>query len=294
MHSIFMKSTIKLSVALAVYNEEENLAECLETVKDIADEIVIVDGGSSDKTVEIAHKFNARIQITSNPRIFHINKQKALEMAKNTWILQLDADERVTKKLAEEILMIISLTNDEIKDYQRKIKDINLFTRHQKLLEERDGVVGRSDSDYAAFFIPRRNFFLGRFLRYGGTYPDGVIRLVKKNKAHFPCLSVHEQIKVDGNAGWLESDLLHMADPTFKRYLTRNNKYINLLVDELRQKDTEKNLNSFIKFFFIRPIAWFFWTQIRHKGILDGIPGIIFSFFSALRFPRAYYRYLKT
>src|SRR6185437_645004 len=98
-----------LSVALAVFNEEKNLEACLESVKDIAQEIVIVDGTSTDKTVDVAKKFGARILIKDNPPIFHINKQKAIDMCKNEWILQLDADERVSPKLAKEIMNVINM-----------------------------------------------------------------------------------------------------------------------------------------------------------------------------------------
>ena len=93
----------KLTVALATYNEEKNLKACLSSVKDIADEIVIVDGTSSDKTVEVAKEFGAKVVVRQNEKIFHINKQKALEMATYEWILQLDADEIVSGKLAQEI-----------------------------------------------------------------------------------------------------------------------------------------------------------------------------------------------
>lgn len=283
----------KLSVVLAVYNEESNLGNCLDTVKEIASEIVIVDGGSLDNTVQIAKSFNARIIQTDNPPIFHINKQKALDLAKYDWILQLDADERVSKKLAFEIEKIIAMSEEAIEDYQMNLPKRRLFLRHQNLLIQRDGHIGKSEGDYAAFFIPRLNFFLGKYLKYGGVYPDGVIRLVKKNKAHFPCKSVHEQIEVQGKVGWLQQELIHMADPTLKRYLERNNKYINLLVNELVLNKTKKDLLTLINFFLIKPVSWFLFTQIKHKGILDGFPGIIFSFFSAMRFPRAYYRYLK-
>ena len=93
----------RLSVVLAVYNEEGNLKDCLVSIKDVANEIVIVDGGSTDKTVEIAESFKAKIIETDNPPIFHINKQKALEAATYDWILQLDADERTSGKLNDEI-----------------------------------------------------------------------------------------------------------------------------------------------------------------------------------------------
>lgn len=282
----------KLSVVLATYNEEKNIADCLSSIKDIADEIIIVDGTSEDKTVEIAKSFGAKVAVTTNPPIFHINKQKALDMAKNDWILQLDADERVSIDLAREIKTIINMNEKEIEKYQQILLKRKLFLRHQKLLEERDGSIGTDSSNYVAFFIPRRNFFLGKFLKYGGVYPDGVIRFVKKDRAHFPCISVHEQIVVDGKVGWLQYDLLHIADPTFQRYLERNSRYINLITDELKKNQVNKNLINLINYFVIKPVWWFLLTQIRHKGILDGISGIIFSFFSALRFPRAYWRYL--
>src|SRR5687768_14970041 len=107
-------NTKKLSVVLATYNEESNIGDCLESIKDIADEIIIVDGSSTDKTVEIAKKYNAKVSLTDNPLIFHINKQKALEQAKNTWILQLDADERITSALSKEIMKVVEMSDDEI------------------------------------------------------------------------------------------------------------------------------------------------------------------------------------
>ena len=97
----------KLSIALATYNEEENLARCLDSIKDIADEIIIVDGTSIDKTVEIAKKYKAKVTVTTNPKNFHINKQKAIDQATGDWILQLDADETISPELKEEIKEII-------------------------------------------------------------------------------------------------------------------------------------------------------------------------------------------
>src|SRR3989344_5004429 len=127
----------KISVVLAVFNEEENLKSCLDSVKDLAWEIVVVDGGSTDKTLEIAKSFGAKIIQTNNPPVFHINKNKAINAAQGDWILQLDADEIVARELAEEIKRIIALK-----------------------------------SDVNGYWIPRRNFFLGRFLTKGGQYPD--------------------------------------------------------------------------------------------------------------------------
>lgn len=283
----------KLSVVLATFNEENNIGKCLSSVKEIADEIIIVDGTSTDKTVEIAKEYGARVIIKDNPPIFHVNKQRALDEAKNTWILQLDADEQVSKDLAREIIKIINFSDSEIEIYQQSLSHRSLFLRHEEQLVKRDGQIGKQSGEYAAFFIPRANYFLGRYLRYGGVYPDGVIRLVKKNKAHFPCVHVHEQIEVDGKVGWLDSDLLHYDSPNFKRYLFRNNRYTTLMSKDFQKEKKKKNVSNLLLYLFYYPVHWFFLTYIRHKGILDGWQGFVFSFFSSLRFPIAYIKYLS-
>lgn len=284
---------MKLSVAIATFNEEQNIDACLKSVKKIADEIVIVDGGSTDKTLEIVKTYNAKVIQTDNPPIFHINKQKSFDASTGDWILYLDADELVSTGLASEIKKIIDMTDQQIDDYQQHLTKGKLFTRHQQLIEQRDGQVGSSDGLYVAFFFPRLNYFLGKYLRFGGVYPDGVIRLFKKGKAYLPCKSVHEQMVVDGRVGWLEHDLMHKDSPTFKRYLQRNYRYIKLITAELQAEKLAKNPLSFLDYMIIKPIWWFLLTQIRHKGFLDGWQGVIFSFFSALRFPRAYLLYLR-
>lgn len=283
----------KLTVVLATYNEEKNLGACLESVKDIASEIIVVDGTSQDNTVGIAKKYGAIVKVVPNQRIFHINKQKALNLATNDWVLQLDADEIVSPELSEEIKQVIEMNSHDIEHYQEKLHNRKLFLRHQQLLEERDGNIGTKEGPYHAFFVPRLNYFLGKYLMYGGVYPDGVIRLVRKDFSHFPCLDVHEQIAVKGRVGWLENDLIHMADPTFKRYLDRNSRYINLIATQLKDDNVSKDLMTYFRYMVAFPVWWFALTFIRHKGFLDGWQGFVFSFFSALRFPRAYSRYRK-
>lgn len=286
----------KLSVVYAARNEEGNLGESIRTIKNIANEIIVVDEESFDKTREIAENLGAKVFIELHHAIFHITKQRALNLAGGGWILQLDADERVTPELAKEIQGVINLSEKEIeKGLQLKYKSTKyqLLLKHQLLIEKRDGKIGIDSGKYAGFFIPRRNYFLGKFLKYGGVYPDGVIRLVKKGKAHFPCKSVHEQIVVEGKVGWLVNPLLHYDSPNIKRYLERNSEYINLMVDKMKKKKIKKNIINSIDYMFIKPIYWLMLTQIRHKGILDGWRGFVFSFFSALRFPRAYLRYIR-
>jgi glycosyltransferase involved in cell wall biosynthesis len=283
----------RLSVALATFNEESNIERCLKSVQSIADEIIIVDGSSSDKTVQIAGNLGATVTVTNNPPIFHINKQKAIEQASGDWILQLDADEYVSEKLGKEITEVINMSDDEIETYEQKIPKLAMFLRHQKIVEERDGKVGETDKPYAAFFVPRANYFLGRYLRYGGVYPDGVIRLIKKGKAYLPAKDVHEQFVVEGKVGWLQNDLLHYDSPTLKKYLARNNRYTSLMAREHKDKNLSKRPFTALSYLLIKPMHWFLLTYFRHKGFLDSWQGFVFSFFSSLRFPISYIKYLR-
>lgn len=282
----------KISVVLATFNEEDNLPGCLASVRGLADELVIVDGGSSDKTIEIAKQFGARLIKADNPPVFHINKQKALEAASGEWILQLDADERVTKELAREIKKVVGMSDSEI--LARRPKDRSkerLFLKHQHLIEQRDGKIGKKTGEVVAFFVPRRNYFLGRPLIHAGVYPDGVIRLVKRGKAWFPAKNVHEQIQVEGEVAWLFSDLEHHDSPTFERYLSRFNRYTSLAAQDLKERREPLNNFNLLYFSTIKPFLNFLKLYIRHRGFLDGMHGFVWSIFSSLHFPVAYFKY---
>lgn len=249
-----------LSVVLATFNEEKNLSECLSSVANLADEIVIVDGSSTDRTVAIAKDYKAKVLVTNNLPNFHINKQKAIGLATKDWILQLDADERVTPELASEI--------------KEKIGDL-----------------------VNGYWIPRKNWFLSRFLMKGGQYPDYTLRLYRKNKGKLPQRDVHEQAVVEGKVGYLKEALLHYPYKDFQLYLYKWNRYNNLLATQIREKLRNKDYLTkslyLIGYVFVKPIHWFLTTYIRHKGFADWGPGFIFSFFSALRFPISYLKYLK-
>lgn len=244
---------MKLSVALATFNEERNLKDCLESIKDWADEIVIVDGGSTDKTIEIAKKFNAKIAVTDNPPIFHINKQKAIDVSSGDWILQLDADERITPELREEINHIINNPAN------------------------RDG-----------YWIPRQNFFLGKWMRKGGLYPDPVIRLFRRGKGRLPCKSVHEQIEIDGQVGFLKNHMIHLAFPSFDDYLKKFETYSNLRKEEIRKEIKKPSIWSTKKFLFLRPLQIFFSLFLLRKGFEDGTRGFIYAIASAYQEMMAY------
>lgn len=249
----------KLSVALAVHNEEENLRACLESVKAIAHEIIIVDGASTDNTVAIAQELGAHVIADENRTNFHINKQKAIDACQGDWILQLDADERVSSMLMKEIKAIID--GDQM---------------------------GTAD----AYYLKRRNYFLGRWMNKGGMYPDPVIRFFKKGKASLPQASVHELMRVDGTTKWLSNDLLHIADPTFSRYLMRSNRYTTLQAEEwLQAGKIGTGWQAVITYILVKPFMRFVSIYLRHKGFMDGFPGFVFAWYSGLHIATSYVKY---
>ena len=243
-----------LSVAMTTFNEQSNIIRCLESLKDFADEIVIVDGQSTDQTVILAKKYS-KVKIISapNPPMFHINKQMAIDACKFDWILQLDADEVVTDDLKYEISKTINKNPQE-----------------------------------NGYWVNRQNFFLGKFLTKGGVYPDATIRLYRRGFGSLPCKDVHEQANIIGKVGHLRSDLLHYSDPTFSRYLLRNDRYTSLLATDLQAKNIKITFLNFINYFIFKPIYWFFLAYFLHRGYVDGFPGFIFAWYSSLRFPIAY------
>ncbi len=250
-----------ISVVLATYNEEQNLATCLDAVKDWADEIVVVDGESTDKTKEVALRYTKKVITTNNKPMFHINKQMAITAATSDWILQLDADEIVSEELKKEITTIINNQTD----------------------------TGLKINGY---WMPRKNFFLGRFLTKGGQYPDYTLRLYRKNKGKLPCKSVHEQAMVEGETGYLKKDLLHYADKTFAHYLKRwSQTYTEREADDIEKNNPGFSIFQIVNYCFIKPKVTFFMLFFRHRGYVDGFSGFVFALFSGLRFMVAYVKY---
>ena len=253
----------KLSVVLATYNEEKNLARTLESIQKIADEIVIADGSSTDKTPQIAKSFGAKVIKTTNKPNFHINKQMAIDAATGEWILQMDADEVVSAELAAEI--------------EEKIND--------------------KDSDINGFWMPRKNYFLGRFLMKGGQYPDYTLRLYRNGKGKLPMKDIHEQAVVEGKVGYLANALLHYPYEDFAFYLKKWNRYNDFIAgqihDELKEKNAISKTAFGLGYLVVKPGHWFVTTYGRHKGFYDSWQGFTFSLFSALRFPVSYLKYIS-
>lgn len=247
-----------ISAALAVYNEEQNILDCINSLKQFAFEIIVVDGNSKDRTREIAEELGATVFKVPNKKMFHINKNLAINKCKGDWIFLIDADERVTEQLAKEIIS--------------KIKE---------------------NPAESGFWISRKNWFLGGFLTKGGAYPDSVIRLFKKGKGILPEKDVHEQIKITGDVGTLESDIIHLADPDFSRYLKRFDRYTAQTAEILHKNNSGINIFALIYFLMIKPVVVFFAIYIRHKGYTDGFRGFAWALFSGAHHFFAYAKYFE-
>lgn len=282
----------KISVVLATRNEAANIADCIKSVKGLADEVVVMDESSTDNTRQLANKLGARVFKVKHAPIFHVTKQKAIAKATGDWILQLDADERVTPDLAKEIKKVLTLSDAAI--LARRPKSGNkwrLFAKHQQLIEAREGELGKHTGEVVAFFVPRRNYFLGRPLLHGGVYPDGVIRLIKRGKARLPAKSVHELMELDGEVAWLFTDLEHHDSPTLARYYARLNRYTDLQAQELKRAKTAKSFWQLVNYSFIKPTSAFITRYLRHAGYKDGPRGFLWAFLSATHYPIAYWKY---
>lgn len=230
----------KLSVVIIARNEEANLPRCLGSVK-WADEILVGDSGSTDRTVEIARSYGARI-VTYEWTGFGPAKQIVSEQAEGEWILSLDADEEVTDKLAEEIKAAVG-----------------------------------SDQGAVGYNIRRRTLFLGRWMYHGGWYPDWVTRLYRRESGRISGYAVHEGIAVDGPTARMNNDLLHYSYPTLEIYLQKLNRYTTLAAQEAIGRGQTASLWHIV----VNPFAKFIKQYVLRAGFLDGTEGFVLAVLSA-------------
>lgn len=226
--------TQTLSVAIITHNEAENIARTLSSVA-WADEIVIVDSGSTDATVEIARHHGAKIS-TEEWRGFAAQKNFAIARCTSDWILSLDADEEVSPALAAEIQTQINAPTAD------------------------------------AYFLPRRNFFLGRWMRRGGYYPDAKLRLFRRGKAAFEARTVHETLQTSAQTATLHNDLLHHAYPTLASYNEHMNRYSTLSAATIAARDQRVSL---VWHALVTPCATFLYNYVFRLGFLDGREGLL-------------------
>lgn len=213
---------ISLSIAIIAQNEEQNIQACLESVK-WADEIIVVDAGSTDGTVEMCREYTDHI-FEHEWQGFALQKKFALDQCSNDWVLSIDADERVRPELRDEI---------------------------RKVLSENKGKDG--------YRIARRSYFLDKWIRYCGWYPGYQVRLFRRSKTSVSEARVHEGFLVDGQVGTLASDLDHYSHPTLEESLAKLNRYSTLeALDRLERKKVywydflTHPLSEFLRKYFVQ------------------------------------------
>ena len=239
----------RLSAIIITKNEAANIADCLDSLA-FCDERIVVDGGSSDDTARIAQAKGAQVVAAPDWQGFGPQKNLALSQAKGDWVLSIDADERVSAALAEEI--------------------------KQAMAE------GRADG----YEMPRRSSFCGRFMRFSGWYPDYVLRLFRRGKAHFSNAAVHERVICAGKVARLSEPLLHFPVTRLEDALSRMDRYSTAGADMLVESGRRVSFMSGI----LHGLWTFLRTYFFRAGFLDGREGFLLAVANA---EGTYYRYMK-
>jgi glycosyltransferase involved in cell wall biosynthesis len=238
----------RLSAILITRNEAANLPDCLASLS-FCDEIVVVDQASTDDTAAIAAQTGARVVQKPDFAGFGSQKQAALDAARGDWVLSIDADERVPEALAQEI------------------------------------VAAMASGAHDGYRINRRTWFLGRYLRHGGWYPDRVLRLARRAAARFSADAVHEELLVDGSVGDLRADMLHMSYRTIDDVLAKQRRYVLLSAQARRDRGAQGGLAAAL----LRSLFTFLKCYLLQLGLLDGSRGLAAAL---ARAQESFWRYL--
>jgi len=238
---------VKLSVVLITQDEEANLPGTLASVQPLVaegrGEIIVVDSGSTDRTLEIARDHGAKI-FAEPWKGFAAQKNSAIDKASGDWVLQLDADEPLEPELAAEIS--------------------NALT---------------PNSDVVGYWIPRKNFFLGRWIRHGGFYPDPKLRLIRRGAGKFEEYGAHPTIKVTGPTRQLKHALVHNAYPTLPGYIAHMNSYSSSGAEVAFAKGHRRfNISNIV----FRPLLTFTYNYVVRLGFLDGREGLLLHLYHAV------------
>jgi glycosyltransferase involved in cell wall biosynthesis len=230
----------KISVTVRTFNEGKNIRECLESVS-WADEIVVVDSESSDDTAAIAGKFTDRVII--QPWLGHIGQsQFATDQTSNLWVLHVDADERITPELRDEILSL----------------DL-------------------ASSPYDAYEMPRRHFFMQQWINHSAWYPDYKIRLFRKDLCKWGGYAPHDEVKVKGRKKKLKGDILHYIYEDIAHFAATKNRYSSLTAADHFKNGKRARIIDFT----LRPLYAFLYRYFVRLGIVDGIAGYTISVMEA-------------
>ena len=226
----------RLSVTVITKNEVNFIRACLDSVR-WADEIIIVDSGSTDGTVEICREYTDKIMLTDWPG-FGPQKNRALAMATSEWVLSLDADEQVSPELKQEILSAMSFPED-----------------------------------HAAFDLPRRSSYCGRRMRHGGWWPDYVPRLFRRGSARFSDDLVHERLVVNGRIGRLREPLIHAAFENLENVLETMDRYSTIGARMMHDRGKKATMATAV----LHGFWSFFHTYVVRAGFLDGRAGFMLA-----------------
>jgi len=231
---------MKITATIITLNEERNIARSIESLR-CADEILIVDSGSADRTVELAQNLGARV-IEAGWRGFAAQKNWAAEQAAHDWILSLDADEALSEALEAEIW---------------NLKKCG--PRHD------------------AYTMPRLARYLGRWILHSGWYPDRKVRLYQRTKARWVGEFVHESVSVEGRTGHLDSNILHFTCDSLSEHLKTLDKYTTLAAQEIAARRVAVPLSKLI----LDPPWTFVKSYVLQRGFLDGLEGLTIAYMAA-------------
>lgn len=235
----------KITAVIITKNEEGRIKRCLDSLKNWADEIVIVDDLSADRTVEICRQFGARVISHKSDGNFDQQRNIGIDNATSDWILQMDADEIVTAGLKEEIEKILA-----------------------------------GDTEFSGLKFKRKNFFLGKPLMHGGWHHD-FLRLFRKNAARYIGASVHELINIHGKIGHINADMEHYLYQGISQFVERQNYYTSVEAKRLLRERgvvSEKEIKYHLA---IKPLKLFWKTYVKKRGFRDGLVGLIYCLFDA-------------
>jgi glycosyltransferase involved in cell wall biosynthesis len=225
---------IPLSIAIITKNEEENIRQCLQSVS-FAGQIVIIDSGSTDSTLQIAAQLGCEVY-HEEWRGFGPQKQSAIEKCRHPWILVLDADERIPADTADIIKKIVT----------------------------------DPDTEAAGFSFPRKNYFQGRWIKHAGWWPDRIVRLFRKEAGRMTTAIVHESVEVQGGVGSLDAAIEHYTESRLSKIIQKIDRYSTLGAQSAFQEGKKSSTGgAFLRAFFTFVQDYFF-----RMGILDGMPGL--------------------
>ncbi len=246
-----------LSVVIITHNEEANIRRTLESVSPLVSngsgEIIVVDSGSTDRTVEIASSFGARVFV-EEWKGYAVQKNSAIEKAAGEWVLSLDGDEEVEVELCAEIGAFLQTSASP-------------------------GEHGTLDGLPAGVWVPRKNFFLGRWMKHGGFWPDPKLRLFRRGVGRFADSRVHETVLVEGPAARFTHGLIHHSYPTLSDYIEHMNRYSSLGAEMVAEKGrTAFSLTDIV----LRPLFTFIYNYFLRLGFLDGREGLLLHLYHSV------------